>query len=119
MGKLFISVFFSFLISVNLNAQQGSSISNQNEQVLKGQFWGIDDGLSHRQVNSIVQDDQDLIWLGTDYGLNSFDGKNFKWFTTENSALQENEIKILKKDKQGFIWIFYSDLNKRTLRTIA
>jgi signal transduction histidine kinase/DNA-binding response OmpR family regulator/streptogramin lyase len=118
MWKLLTSVFFGVLITATLNAQTKNSISNQNNQVLKGQFWGIDAGLSHRQVNSIIQDDQDLMWLATDYGINRFDGKEFKWFTAENSGLQNNAVEILKKDQQGFIWIFYNDLNKTKLKSI-
>tara|TARA_R110002050_G_scaffold288277_1_gene440137 strand:- start:13743 stop:17861 length:4119 start_codon:yes stop_codon:yes gene_type:complete len=100
---------------VSLKAQQSNAINNQ---ILKGQFWGVAEGLSHRQVNSIIQDNNDLIWLATDYGINSFDGKDFKWFTSENSGLQEDAVAILKKDANGFIWIFYSDLNKTSLRNV-
>jgi len=118
MSRLFTGVFLSLLIAANLYAQDGNTFSGENNQLLKGQFWGIEDGLSHRQVNSIIQDNRDLMWLGTDYGINRFDGKSFKWFTTENSALQENRVVILKKDRQGFIWIFYSDLNKTSLKHV-
>ncbi len=97
---------------------QSAAIAGRKNQQLKGQFWGIEEGLSHRQVNSIIQDNRDMMWLATDYGLNRFDGISFKWFTTENSGLQHNLVTLLKKDQRGFIWIFYSDLNKTTLKHI-
>ena len=118
MGKLFTGVFFSLLIAANLNAQKENTFNGENKQLLKGQFWGIEEGLSHRQVNSIVQDNRDMMWLATDYGINRFDGISFKWFTTENSALQKDLVTLLKKDQQGFIWVFYSDLNKTSLKHI-
>lgn len=108
-----LGINFLFLCSLI-----GQTKNNSENQVVKGQFWGVDEGLSHRQVNSIVQDNSDLIWLATDYGINRFDGKSFKWFTTENSGLSDNQVALLKKDQQGFIWIFYSDLNKTSLMNI-
>jgi signal transduction histidine kinase/DNA-binding response OmpR family regulator/ligand-binding sensor domain-containing protein len=112
------SFIFCAFIAGSILAQEASSISKQGNQVLKSQFWGIDEGLSHRQVNSIVQDDQSLIWLATNFGLNRFDGKNFKWFTIENSPIQKNAITGLKKDEQGFIWLLYTDLNEYKIRAI-
>jgi len=34
------------------------------------------------QRRTFVQDDQGFVWFGTPYGLNRFDGYNFKVFTT-------------------------------------
>ena len=38
-------------------------------------------GLSQTQANQIVQDDQGFIWFGTQYGLDRYDGYEFKVFT--------------------------------------
>ena len=37
-------------------------------------------GLSQTKVAQIVQDDQGFMWFGTQYGLNRYDGYNFKVF---------------------------------------
>ena len=37
-------------------------------------------GLSQTQVAEIVQDDQGFIWFGTQYGLDRYDGYEFKVF---------------------------------------
>jgi len=42
--------------------------------------YSLDDGLSQGTVNSIAQDPTGFIWLGTQDGLNRFDGKTFKIF---------------------------------------
>src|ERR1700722_17383461 len=39
-----------------------------------------DQGLSQTKVNQIVQDDQGFMWFATQYGLNRYDGYNFKLF---------------------------------------
>jgi Two component regulator propeller len=38
------------------------------------------EGLSQTKVSQIVQDDQGFMWFGTQYGLDRFDGYNFKVF---------------------------------------
>src|SRR5260370_36124320 len=38
------------------------------------------EGLSQVKVGQILQDDQGFMWFGTQYGLNRFDGYNFKVF---------------------------------------
>ena len=65
-------------------------------------------GLSQTQANEIVQDDQGFIWFGTQYGLDRYDGYEFKVFT-QNSA-RENSLSCvyvhsLFKDRSGSIWV--------------
>ena len=52
------------------------------------------DGLSHNYVTGIVQDSTGYIWIGTNKGLNRFDGKSFSnvFKHTENSPLPQNLI---------------------------
>lgn len=42
--------------------------------------YSVKDGLSDNPISCIQQDDQGYLWIGTDAGLNRFDGKNFKKF---------------------------------------
>lgn len=47
-------------------------------------IYDFDDGLSHRNVFKIVQDDQGFIWVATISGLNRFDGYNFLQYKTDS-----------------------------------
>jgi ligand-binding sensor domain-containing protein len=42
-----------------------------------------DEGLSQTKVSQIVQDDQGLMWFGSQYGLNRYDGYKVKVFKHE------------------------------------
>jgi signal transduction histidine kinase/ligand-binding sensor domain-containing protein/DNA-binding response OmpR family regulator len=64
------------------------------------------DGLPTNSTNSVVQDDNHFIWIGTTNGLTRYDGysfKNFKRDETENS-LPTNEVSCLLADGD-FIWV--------------
>lgn len=67
-----------------------------------------EDGLSIDSVNSITQDKRGFIWVGTIYGLNRYDGYNFKIYkhqaTIENS-LTHDWINTVFEDRYGFIWV--------------
>lgn len=70
------------------------------------------DGLSHNKVNCILQDERGFIWIGTDDGLNRFDGERFVTFRNEpgnKSTLSGNIITDLLEDNKGIIWIATAD----------
>jgi ligand-binding sensor domain-containing protein/signal transduction histidine kinase len=65
-------------------------------------------GLSQTQVNEIVQDDQGFIWFGTQYGLDRYDGYEFRVFTHDparENSLSCVYIHSLFKDRSGALWV--------------
>lgn len=72
----------------------------------------VQNGLSHNKVNCIIQDKRGFIWLGTDDGLNRYDGKNFVQFRNRNNdstTVSGNIITDLYEDRDGKIWIATAD----------
>jgi two-component sensor histidine kinase len=61
--------------------------------------------LSDRQVNAIQKDSRGLLWVGTKYGLNSFDGYSFKIYTKEQNGLPFNHISTILEDADGILWL--------------
>ncbi len=69
-------------------------------------------GLSHNKVNCIIQDKRGFTWIGTDDGLNRYDGFRFfvyKHNPSNSSSVSGNIITDLLEDKQGIIWIATAD----------
>ena len=75
-----------------------------NDYIVKQ--WNVKNGLPSQSIESIVQDREGYIWLGTQFGLSRFDGFQFRNFTTQNTAfLQTNAIHKLLLDKHGKLWV--------------
>jgi ligand-binding sensor domain-containing protein/two-component sensor histidine kinase len=69
-------------------------------------------GLSHNKVNCIIQDKRGFTWIGTDDGLNRYDGHNFLVFKNipgKASSISGNTITDLHEDKDGILWIATAD----------
>jgi len=67
-----------------------------------------DQGLSSNSVNAILRDKKGYLWVGTNMGLNRFDGYNtqiFKQDVSNPSSLNNNYILSLKQDAGGVLWI--------------
>lgn len=67
-----------------------------------------EDGLSNNTINTILQDQNDFIWIGTKDGLNRYDGykiKNYRNIIGDSSSLSHNDIWDLAKDNNDNLWI--------------
>jgi len=79
---------------------------NRSEYIANIRHLSTTDGLSHRDVYSIHQDRLGFIWMGTKYGLNRYDGHEFKHFTRHQHGLASNEINLILEDREGWLWVF-------------
>lgn len=66
------------------------------------------EGLSHETVHAICQDKRGFLWIGTDDGLNRYDGYQFKVFKNipfDSNSIGSNHINVLHEDQYGAIWV--------------
>ncbi|MDA3893510.1 MAG: ATP-binding protein [Salinivirgaceae bacterium] len=65
-------------------------------------------GLSNNYINCIIQDTSGFIWIGTNDGLNRYDGytiKNYYNDPADTSTVSDNKITALCVDFDGVLWI--------------
>ena len=102
-----ISRFFSLTILLTL------ALTSTNAQAGRNSLYRFDNfsqeqGLSNNQVQSIFQDRDGWIWIGTSYGLNRFDGLHFKQYKMKHEDKAnptDGLIRDIFQDKDGTIWV--------------
>ena len=70
--------------------------------------YSTDDGLSQSTVRCFAQDQDGFVWVGTQDGLNRFDGYSFKVYrhiARDTTSLLSNDIYALFKDSKGVLWV--------------
>lgn len=99
--QLLVGTRYSGLITFNVN----TLTSRQYTNIASDQFSIIDN-----QVYEIYQSNDDLIWLGTNLGINivNLNEKHFGHIITKDessSCLSGNTIYAMLKDSDGYVWI--------------
>lgn len=79
-----------------------SNLLGQAETVVYHNHYTVEDGLPSNEIFSIHQSDDGRIWMGTDAGLVSFDGIQFKQY--QNSGATNAAIDGIISDNNGDIW---------------
>lgn len=102
MLRICLTMFIASLFGLNVSAQ--SPVQKQiNFRHLTAQ-----DGLSSEKIRCLLQDQKGFIWVGTNDGLNRYDGTEVKIFQRiygDTTSLSHNSISALYQDDSGLIWI--------------
>lgn len=98
MPKLLLICSFILLLTWNAGAQRSARFLH----------YSVKDGLSENSVHAIYRDRDGLVWIGTQDGLNSFDGKNFTVYRhddNDTTTISDQFVVNIKEDSRGFLWI--------------
>lgn len=77
-------------------------------QNLRFSRLSLDKGLSQSSVHAVTQDSRDFLWVGTQDGLNRWDGYNFKIFKhipNDSTSLTDSWVTALLNDSRKILWI--------------
>ncbi len=77
-------------------------------QNIRFEHLSLEEGLSQSVVTSILQDRTGFLWIGTQDGLNRYDGYNFTIYkpdSTDPSSLSDRWITALTEDDEGYVWV--------------
>ena len=96
-------IFLTLLLSLYLFA-----IGITQPTTFRFKNLSTEHGLSSHLVTCIIEDDLGFMWIGTNDGLNRFDGYAFKTFyhqEKDSTSISSNQIQVLNTDKEGNLWI--------------
>ncbi|MBC8988020.1 response regulator [Pedobacter sp. N36a] len=94
-----VVLIFTFFFS-NVLGQSQSQVNKRN--------YTMDQGLSSNRVYSIIQDSIGFIWIGTNGGLNRFDGTRFRSFrydSKSSNCISSNSVMDLLIASDQKLWI--------------
>jgi ligand-binding sensor domain-containing protein/signal transduction histidine kinase len=70
--------------------------------------YSVREGVSQSEIKCIFQDSEGFLWIGTQNGLNKFDGYGFERFfhdPEDPASLSNNWIFSITEDSSGLLWI--------------
>ena len=101
MKRLLSILIFSFILLINGFSQQYIFTN-----------YSINNGLSQSVVNCLFQDSKGYIWIGTQNGLNRFNGETFDVFSynpADSGSISNNWVYAIAEDTHGNLWVGTKD----------
>jgi ligand-binding sensor domain-containing protein len=95
----------AFLSGLRGEAAVSLPSSNAPPQFLR---FSVSDGLSHSSVQAMLRDRTGFLWVGTEDGLNRYDGYTFTVFRHQagrEDGLADGAVTSLCEDASGRLWV--------------
>lgn len=111
LGSIYTDIIWKFklllisivsLLPLTASAQPAPSIYPEAE------LFTIREGLSQTRVNNCFTDSYGFLWVGTNDGLNRYDGYKFKVFRSQpydTTSLSNDNIHCIAEGNSGNLWI--------------
>ncbi|HHH54240.1 MAG TPA: hypothetical protein ENK91_11310, partial [Bacteroidetes bacterium] len=88
-------------------------VLNGQQEVVYAPYYSFDiystqNGLSNNRINTIIQDNEGYFWIGTENGLNKFDGYEFTQYFSDaqdSLSISGNIICAISIDNKGNVWV--------------
>ncbi|MBT8390539.1 MAG: SpoIIE family protein phosphatase [Ignavibacteriaceae bacterium] len=109
MKDLYKNIHIIYLLSLVLSfciLTYGNLFSQTDSIIVENISTG--EGLSHRHVHCVMEDSYGFLWIGTDDGLNRYDGYEFVVYKNnigDTTSLSSPIISVLTEDEKGNIWV--------------
>ena len=97
--KINLYIYLFFLFSLPLWSTEGNLVFEK---------ISIEQGLSQSIILSITEDSFGFLWIGTEDGLNRYDGYEFTHFTHDRhntNSISNNYIRSIAEDQNKCLWI--------------
>jgi Predicted periplasmic ligand-binding sensor domain len=99
---------YRILLTVLLGVVISTSNAQRKVNAIQADFFTIDNGLSQSSVQCLYIDTKGFLWIGTQDGLNRYDGYNFKIYRNQplnTNSIGSNVIYSISEDAAGQLWV--------------
>lgn len=106
-GLRVIGLLLALILGVGTERQAQAQLPE-----MRFRRYTVDNGLSNNNIVALTQDHDGFIWVGTNHGLNRFDGYGFTTFRhdpRDSTSLSNSEISSLFTDSAGRLWVGTND----------
>lgn len=106
-----VNTFFTIVVYLILFSCKPSIVFAQSQPLkkkIKFHRLELSQGLSHSNVTDITHDKYGYLWIGTEDGVNRYDGYTFKIYKNDPEdtlSLLRNSINSIFEDSSGKLWI--------------
>ena len=104
--RLFAYLMLALILSVGVSTAVFAGTGDHHP--MRFDHVTLDDGLSQSTVLSVLQDSRGMLWIGTENGLNRYDGYEFETLKRERGnpdSLSSDFIFDIEEDRTGNLWI--------------
>jgi len=115
-----MTLVLGLMLAIPILAYADNSYEDAGEFIFE--LFDRDSGLSNLSISSIIQDKDGFLWIGTQGGLNRYDGINIKVYRSnpfDSNGLVHNLIQTMYYDEDNHeIWIgTYQGLSRFNIET--
>lgn len=82
-----------------------SCILGQQRYITNIHKTSVNQGLSSRDVRYFFKGSRGFMWMGTNNGLNRYDGHEYKVYTRDSHGFKSNQVTHIAEDEEGILWI--------------
>ncbi|MBL7980268.1 MAG: hypothetical protein JNL52_00525 [Flavobacteriales bacterium] len=101
-------LLYTLPFALAAQARPLAEATSARDPLFTARHFTTKEGLPHRVVNSIAQDQRGFIWLGTPQGLARFDGDGFMTLTT-SEGLGNDAVRHVVCDLHGMLILCYTN----------
>ncbi len=105
---LFVSPFSASTLALPAETASNARSETVPGSIIRFEHLTIEHGLSQNAGVVIFQDSKGYLWIGTQDGLNRYDGFNFKIYKhdpDDPTSISHNSILSIEEDMDGYLWI--------------
>lgn len=100
--------FYSILLFIFIATFSNSGFASIGNNALRVELFDVQNGLSQTAVQDLIQDSYGFLWIGTQNGLNRYDGYSFKIYRNQpldSTSIANDYITSICEDSKRNVWI--------------